>query len=132
MTRGYTKLTAESLGNGDAISQLNGELNRAVENILDINTDPGAVRKVMLTVKITPVKGKERQEYMLEFQASSKLPPDAAGVQTLFLGEGKGFISEMEQLSFDESFNSDTGEVTPEHEGVTPIKASNGDAEGTK
>ncbi len=132
MGNGYTELTAESLGDGDALSQLNEELNLAVGNILDINKDPSAIRKVMLTVKIIPVKGMEREKYMVEFQASSKLPPDAAGVQPLVLSRGKGYLHEMKQLSFDEDFDPGTGEVNENNEGVTPIKASNGDAEGSK
>ncbi|MCP4569002.1 MAG: hypothetical protein GY841_15620 [FCB group bacterium] len=125
MPDGFRKLTAETLGNGEAISQLNEELDRAVENILDINKDPSVTRKVTLVVKITPVKGKERQEYMIEYQADSKLPSDAAGVQPLFLNRETGYVPNMEQMSFEESFDEETGEVTR-------INASNGGAEGTK
>jgi len=127
---GFTRLTAETLGNGEALSQLNEELDRAIENILDINKDPTAVRQVSLRVKFRPVKGKEREEYLIEYQADSKLPPDSAGVQALFLAKKKGFVPQMEQLSLEDTFDEDTGELI--EQGVTPITASNGGVEGNQ
>lgn len=125
MSKGYTRLTAEAIGGGDALSQLNEQLHLAVENLLDINKDPAAMRKVILTIKLKPVK--DRQEYLIEFQAEAKLPPDHAGVDHLFLARGKGFVPTSKQMTF-ENFDPDTGEVFEAAGNVTPLdSASNGE-----
>jgi len=133
MAEGFTQLSAEDLGGGDALSQLNEQLKLAIANILDINKDPTATRTVTLKIKFVPVKGKERQEYAIEYQADAKLPPDAPGHDDLFLAKGKGYTPVARQMSFEEAFDPETGEVyenaPAETEGVTKLQpASN--AEG--
>ena len=132
MSKAYTELTAESIAGGDAMSQLNEQLKLAVENILDVNKDPTAIRKVTLTIKLRPVK--ERQEYLVEFQADAKLPPDDGGVDHMFLAKGKGYVQTARQMTFDE-FNPETGEVYEEEEGgenVTPLGAGSQGNGGNK
>jgi len=130
MQDAYTQLKAENIGGGDALSQLNEELQRAVDNILDINKDPTAIRRVVLTIKLKPVK--ERQEYLIEFQAEAKLPPDTAGVDHLFLAKGKGYVPTMKQMAF-EDFDPVTGEVKEEPEETSNVRplgtASNGEGQ---
>ncbi len=112
MIEGYKLLTAEAIGGGDALSQLDEQLALAIENILDVNKDPSATRTVTLKIKIKPVK--ERSEYLIEFQAEAKLPPDVAGVDHLFLAKDKGYVPIAKQLTLDD-FDRDTGEVTDLH-----------------
>lgn len=116
MTEQFTELTAESLGGGDALSQLNEQLRLAIENIKDIDKDPMATRTVKLEIKFKYEK--ERQGYRAEFQASSKLPPDVAGVDHVYIHSTKniGYVSVQKQMSLDEieeHFDPETGEEIP-------------------
>jgi hypothetical protein len=121
MSGDFTEIVVEELGNGDAISQVNEHLKLAIENILDINKDPTLVREVSLKIKFKPLKGREREEYVVEFQASSKLPPDAAGQHAMVLAKGKGYLPKMKQLTFEESYDPVSGEVLDEGENVTKL-----------
>ncbi len=137
MGNGYVNFTAESIGGGDFISQINEQLDLLVANILDINKDPTAKRKVVATIVVKPVK--DRSEYTIEFQAEAKLPSDSAGVDILAISKKQGYVPASKQMTIDEfttreaisdGYDPDTGEVL-ESGNVTPFGAtSNGEGDG--
>jgi hypothetical protein len=67
---------------------------------LDLNTDPNYIREVKLIVKIKPSADRQRAD--VNFQASSRLAPDAPGSETLYLTKGGAFIANARQMTFDE------------------------------
>lgn len=65
-------LSLENLNGGAAIELFELEFQRALDNIVDINTSPDAVRKVVIEVKIKP--DKSRRTATSEVKVYSKLP----------------------------------------------------------
>ncbi len=64
-------LKIETLGDGAVLEKLNYELQRAVENIMDINMEPGAVREVSLKIKIKP--SLDSKQAAVSIQTDAKL-----------------------------------------------------------
>ena len=92
----WEEINLEQLGGGRALAQVDECLNRAVQNIIDPNTDPKAKRKVKLTITLAPAA--DRSSADIEFQAEAKLAPDSAGADHLSISRnGKGYINTMTQ-----------------------------------
>ncbi len=66
-------VTIANLANGACIERANLELERVLENIMDLNTSPGVCREVNLKIKIKPTD--DRTVGGVTIQATSKLAP---------------------------------------------------------
>ena len=84
----YQTVSLPTIGNGAASELFEDELARVLENILDVNTEPDAVRSITLTVKIRPTK--DRDMGAVSIEAKSKLAPFFAADTTWFMGRHKG------------------------------------------
>ena len=100
----YEVASLRNIAQGEAIAAFDFELKKAIENCMDINTEANAARTVSLKVKIKP--NNDRNQAIISFQASSSLPPDAPGLDTLFLtttNEGPtAFVHTPEQMTFED------------------------------
>jgi hypothetical protein len=68
----YQPLSLETLGDGGAVELFNAELDRAIQNIADINSDPKAVRKVTLEVSLKPNEAGDFA--VIEYKVNGKYP----------------------------------------------------------
>ncbi|BDQ36343.1 hypothetical protein SYK_07030 [Pseudodesulfovibrio nedwellii] len=92
------KLSLATLGQGAAVEQFDIALGRALENILDVNTDGKAKRKVTLEVTLKP--NADRNMANVSYQVKSKLANDEAIDTTFMFGkDGKGKVNAMELFS---------------------------------
>ncbi|XPV77961.1 MAG: hypothetical protein ACNI27_08580 [Desulfovibrio sp.] len=80
-------LSLENLYGGAAIEAFDHELKAVLENIADINTQPDALRKITLEVKIKPTK--ERNLGRLTFQVKSAQAPAQALETDIIIDNGK-------------------------------------------
>ena len=78
-------LSIPNLCNGGLVERLHGELRRAVENILDPNTEPKKVRKVTLTISIKPNEHRNMAEVTVATTAN--LCPPAPIETGLYIGK---------------------------------------------
>lgn len=83
------RLTLSSLGNGGAEELFQRHLDAVLANIADLETDATAKREI--TLKVTIIPGRERDELTYEVAAGHKLAPlnGAFGKATLGLVMGK-------------------------------------------
>lgn len=79
-------VSLDSLGGGAAVERFNYELARVLNNIVDINTNPTAVRTVTLTLKIKP--NEERNFAINDIAVSSKLAPIKPVTTSMHISEG--------------------------------------------
>jgi hypothetical protein len=87
-------VTLATLGSGAAIELFNIELQKALDNIVDENTPPTALREVWLKVKIKPEE--DRNYGKVEITAGAKLAPINSFSTNFFIGkkQGKGIAKE--------------------------------------
>jgi hypothetical protein len=88
------KVTLENLGAGAAKQLFEVELQRVLDDILDPNTDPKAVRKVVLTVAIKP--GADRSVAKVGIQATSALGKALPFMTEFFMGKGANGVEAYE------------------------------------
>lgn len=81
-------VTLATIGGGAAEELFQAELDNVLNNILDPNTDPEAVRSI--TVKITFDPSNDREKCGVEVQASSKLAPNKCAKTVVHLGRKHG------------------------------------------
>ena len=82
--------------NGAVQERVDLEVSRVVDNILDVNTDPTAKRKITLTIELKP--DEERQFITMKASAQSKLAPVVPIGTTLAIAadhNGEMVIAEM-------------------------------------
>lgn len=92
------KVTLDTLSAGAAVERLNLELDGILENILDPNTNPKALREINLKIKIKPTD--DRSSAVVEIQATSKLAPVTEHITQIYIGtdqHGKAEASEIVQ-----------------------------------
>ena len=93
----FDKASLLEMAGGAIKERADFELTRAIENILDVNTDP--VAKRVITVKLTLVPDAERRMISVSAQATSKLAPTAAVKTALCMTgdtiNGEAVIAEM-------------------------------------
>lgn len=78
------KLCVESLAGGGLVERISDEIQKAVANCLDPNTEAKKPRTVSMLMRITP--NKERDMADVSCIVSSKLQPAEALETTLFIG----------------------------------------------
>jgi len=104
----HEELSVLTLGGGEAIKQVDYELQRVIENCLDVNKDAKAKRSVTLKIAITP--NADRSAAVIEYQADAKLAPDDKGSDHLTFYNGKGYVFKGQQMSFDDIGTTEDGE----------------------
>lgn len=115
----YLKVSLEAIAGGKAIVEVNHQIQKVINNCLDVNTDPKATRSVTLKINFKPTIDRANAE--IEFTADCKLATESQGVDQLFLNQREGFVQDVEQLkifcedkdeNLHEIINPITGEVT--------------------
>ena len=97
----FESLSLENIRDGEAIQRVNFELQKVLENCIDLNTDAKAPRTVTLKIKIIPTA--ERDKAAISFQATATLAPDSAGEDQIYISpKGKAFVNTAKQTSFDD------------------------------
>lgn len=88
-------MSLKNLGDGAAIEKFDEELQKVLDNIIDPNTKPDAVREVKLSVKIKP--DDNRNIGAISILSDSKLAPDEEFVTSCVIGKlnGKGLAREF-------------------------------------
>jgi hypothetical protein len=87
-------VSISSLGGGAAVQLFQVELQKVLDNIVDENTKPDAMREVTLKVKIKP--DPDRDYAQVAISCTSKLAPMAPFGTNFFIGKqrGKGVAQE--------------------------------------
>lgn len=80
------KVSLANLAGGAAIERFNIELDKALANICDPNTDPKKARKIKLTVTLKP--SSDRDHASTEISCESSLAPLESFSVPLYIGRG--------------------------------------------
>lgn len=96
---GFELASLRTIDGGNAIEKFDFELQRTVENCLDQNTDPKAIRTITLKVKIKP--SADRTSADVTYQAQSSLPADAPGASFMVFSRGAAHVPKAEQLTIE-------------------------------
>lgn len=102
----------DTFAEGAVQERLNIELNKVLENIADLNTDPKKARTVALSIKITPAEN--RQTASIDVTAKTTLAPAKAIPATLILDKdsnGKPIAKELKSSIPGQTFMNDKGEA---------------------
>lgn len=91
------KLTIGNLAKGVVNEKFETELERVLDNILDVNTDQGKVRKITITLEIRPSKSR-RDLVSVLCQAKSTLVPEEKVATELFIGKDKSGKIQVQEL----------------------------------
>jgi len=100
-----TQVCLATLGSGAAAEMFDDELGKALNNIVDVNTDPKAAREVTLKVTIRP--NEDRTFGAVTIAASSKLAPVKSAGTAFFIGRKAGKAIAMERDPRQLAFESD-------------------------
>ena len=109
MKDAFEVASLETIAGGDAVAQMNFQLQKAIENCRDPNTEPTAVRKITLTITLKPDNNREKVE--CKFQASAKLAADAHGKDLLHLSRTAAYVNQARQMNFDELDPGNLGHI---------------------
>ena len=85
---GEQVVTLSTLADGAALELFQAELTRVVDNVLDPNTEPEALRKVVLEVRIKP--NEAREVGTCEVKVRATLAGIRGAGTTLFFGRHRG------------------------------------------
>lgn len=90
-----------TIARGEIISQANYQLEKAISNCLDPNTDAKATRTV--TIKIVLKPDAKRQCADVTYSVELKTPSDATGTDQILIrqSDARGFVPKGEQLGLD-------------------------------
>lgn len=89
-----------TIGDGEAVKKFDYELQQAIDNICDPNTQATAQRTV--TLKLTLKPSEDRKSVDMKFAATSTLPGDAPGSAHMVIAKSKGHVNNERQLLIDE------------------------------
>ena len=115
------ELNAATLASGGMVERLNEEIQKAVVNCLDINTEPTRLRTVSLKIKIKPDKSRCFGEVSVE--TSSTLAP-AAPLSTSISMSTDLKTGEVSAAEVGQGENPEQ-EILPGVEGAMPGKVTN-------
>ena len=115
------ELNAATLASGGMVERLNEEIQKAVVNCLDINTEATKLRTVTLKIKIKPDKSRCFGEVSVE--TSSSLAPAAPIATSISMSTNlkTGEVSAAEITSGEDPAQ----EILPGVEGAMPGKVTN-------
>lgn len=111
-------LSLESLGSGGAMELFNLEVRRALENILDRNTDHRVVRRIAVELHIKPLDDKREQAAIL-IHVHSKLAAPKGLQSNVFLGYKDGQAVAVQ-------YDPKQSDMFRDTEGVLPINRAAG------
>lgn len=105
----------QNLAGGAAVERFDYELDKVLENILDVNMDAKKKRTVVLKVHFTP--DSERNAAGIEIECSSSLAPVASHESHIYVGKdvtGKAIAKQnnLKQTTFDDLQKEDDDNVT--------------------
>ena len=88
------QVSLSTIGGGAAVERFDDELRRVLDNIIDPNTPPKAMRKVTLEVKIKP--DVDREIGQVEIVVKSQIAPAEAYETKFIIGKdmGRGVATE--------------------------------------
>ena len=115
-TNNFNEVSLSNVGHGSAIELFDDELKAVLENIADPNTEPDAVRQVILTVKIKPTKERNNAQVLIE--AKSKLAPNKSASASIIISRKGKIVKAFESKAVEQLLPFETN-----------IKAINGDDE---
>lgn len=107
-----TIVNMDTFAGGAVQERLNIEIQKVLENVMDLNTDPTKARSVQLNIKIKP--SENRQTASLEVTAKTTIAPAVAIPATIILDRdslGKATAKELKSGIQGQTFISDDGEV---------------------
>jgi hypothetical protein len=87
----FEPISIDTLEGGDAKEKVNWEIQRAIDNCLDLNTEFKKTRKVTLTISMVPTE--DRKKVAITYQAGSKLVPEKAGATVAHIGSDESGVS---------------------------------------
>lgn len=120
-------INIETFADGAVNERLNLEIQKVLENINDLNTDPKKARTVQLSIKITPTEN--RQTVSVDVSAKTTLAPAVAIPATIILDKdlnGKMTAKELKSGSKGQMYIDDDGDAaTDTGEKVEVRKPSN-------
>lgn len=97
-------ISLETLMEGAAVEKFQTELDAVLENILDPNTKPEAVREITLKLKIKPKENRKSAD--VSVLATSKLAPAIESKTVIFIGRKQNRAvaaeSDMRQMKLEE------------------------------
>jgi len=107
MTNQYEKLDLLAIAGGEAVKQVDFRLAEAIENCLDPNTAPDAVRKITLTLVLKPSADREKAE--LIYKVETRFPGDAPGMDMVAISRNKkqGYVPAGRQMDIEELLADD-------------------------
>lgn len=115
-----TGMSLKSIGNGAAIELFDVELKRALENIMDPNTEPKKARTITLKVTLKP--DEEREYASITIQAVSSLAPIQPYSSHCFLGKDRNGVVATEHNP--KQLNMDLYRVDEIPSNVVPMERS--------
>jgi len=113
-------VSLETLKGGAAVQLFDEELQKVLANIMDPNTEAGAVRSVRLEIKIKP--DKDRSGGSVEIIPSCKLAPAVALGTRMFFGKKGGKVLAFEHNPDELQFPFMREDLTA-HEGGKAVEA---------
>ena len=113
-------MSLENLGQGAAIELFNVEMQHAMENIVDPNTDPKKARTVLLKVTLKP--DEEREYASITVQVSSALAPIKPYTTHCFIGKDRHGVVATEHNP--KQLNMDLYKVDEIPSNVVPMERS--------
>jgi hypothetical protein len=100
MENEYKKAGLASIARGSVIENVDYELEKLVASCLDPNVVAKAKRKLVLTITVEP--NHDRSQAQLSWSTKVILPPDAPGIEQLYISNnGDAFVHTPEQLTFE-------------------------------
>lgn len=110
-------VTLENIGGGAASEMFQGCLEKIIENIVNPNTKPDAVRSITLKMKVKPGKN-DRSLCTVELSCDEKLAPVLPFETAMFVGMQHGVVAATEyapqqQTLFDQTMQAQEQKTAP-------------------
>ena len=109
-------VTLENIGGGAASEMFQGCLEKIIENIINPNTKPDAVRSITLKMKVKPGK-KDRSLCTVELTCDEKLAPVMPFETAIFVGMEHGVVAATEYAPQQQTLFDQSTEEKPKGDG---------------
>lgn len=110
----YSEIELTNINNGAAVDLFAAEMKKVVDNIMDYNTKPDAVREITLKIKIKP--NSEREAAVTTISATSKLANIMQHESMMFIANQGGktgcFVSNSKQIGFEFDEKPEVKDIT--------------------
>lgn len=117
-----SNLNISNIGNGALIEKANADIEKILQNILDLNTSPIQKRKLTLTITFVPYE--DRSGANIVYETKNTLAPFKPGTTRIAVGQTSEGIVLVQEINKDamigqSTIDTETGEV---NEPVVPNK----------